>query len=42
MIPLARDDPQFELGAAGWYINTSTILIVPAGAPTAETAGGPG
>jgi hypothetical protein len=42
MIPLARNGPQFELGAAGWYIDTSAILIVPAGAPTTESAGGAG
>ena len=42
MNPLAGDDPQFELGAAGWYVDSLLTSILPAGAPTLEIAGGPG
>ena len=42
MTPLARDDPQFEMGVVGWHIEPSDTSIIPAGAPTLETGGGTG
>jgi hypothetical protein len=42
MTPFTRDDPQLELGAAGHCIEPSNTSIIPASAPTPETAGGAG